>query len=104
MNCKCSSRRYGVVQTEIHAPEGAPEWARDREQLWNAAEAAERHKDAQVAREVEVALPVEWPKEQQRELARDFIKREFVEPGMVADVAYHDPAGVSGSREDFSGI
>ena len=56
-------------------------------------EAAERRKDAQVAREVEVALPVELPKEQQRELARQFIQREFVERGMVADVAYHDGGG-----------
>ena len=87
------TRRDGVEGTEIHAPEGAPEWAREREQLWNAVEAAERRKDAQVAREVEVALPVELPKEQQRDLARQFIQREFVERGMVADVAYHDGGG-----------
>ena len=87
------TRRGGVERTEIQAPEGVPEWARDREQLWNAVEAAERRKDAQVAREVEVALPVELPKEQQRELARGFIQRQFVERGMVADVAYHDGGG-----------
>ena len=87
------SRRDGVDDAKIHAPEDAPEWARDREQLWNAAEEAEVRKDAQVAREVEVALPVELSKEQQQDLAGGFIEREFVGRGMVADVAYHDGGG-----------
>ena len=87
------SRRSGVDAAEILAPDTAPQWTRDREQLWNAVEAAENRKDAQVAREVEVALPVELSKQQQRQLVRGFVQREFVGRGMVADVAYHDGKG-----------
>ncbi|WP_407238188.1 MobA/MobL family protein, partial [Escherichia coli] len=45
------TRKAGVLSADIVLPEGAPDWARDRNQLWNAAEAAERRKDACVARE-----------------------------------------------------
>ena len=49
-----------------------------------------RHrKDAQVAREVEVGLPIELSKNEQIELLRDFVKREFVSRGMVADFSLH---------------
>ena len=87
------TRRSGVDAAEILAPDTAPEWALDREQLWNAVEASENRKDAQVAREVEVALPVELSKQQQQQLVRGFVQREFVGRGMVADVAYHDGKG-----------
>ena len=84
------SRRDGVDGAEIVAPEGAPEWVRDRERLWNEAEAAEKRKDSQVAREVRVALPRELDPDHRRELVREFAKAEFAERGMVADVSYHD--------------
>ena len=48
-----------VIHSEILAPEGAPQWVHDRELLWNAVEAGEKRRDAQVAREVEFALPEE---------------------------------------------
>lgn len=60
-----------------------------REALWNAVERVERRKDAQLAREVEIALPVELSRDQQIELLRDFAQRTFVAKGMVADVALH---------------
>ena len=94
------SRRDGVDGAEIVAPEGAPEWARDRERLWNEAEAAEKRKDSQVAREVRVALPRELDPEQRHGLVREFAKAEFAERGMVADVSYHD--GNSGNRMPMS--
>lgn len=50
-------RRGGVVETRCLAPDDAPDWAFDPRQLWPAAEASERRKDATVAREFEVALP-----------------------------------------------
>ena len=54
------TKRSGVEHAEIVLPAGAEaEWARDRSALWNAAEAAEKRKDARVAREIEVALPHE---------------------------------------------
>jgi ATP-dependent exoDNAse (exonuclease V) alpha subunit len=67
-------------------PAGAPAWMSGREKLWNAAEAAERQRDAQVAREVEVALPVELEDEQAIALAREFLQCEFVARGIVADL------------------
>ena len=84
------SRRDGVDGSEIIAPEDAPEWVRDRDRLWNEAEASEKRKDSQVAREVRVALPRELDPEQRRELVRGFVKAEFAGRGMVADVSYHD--------------
>jgi Ti-type conjugative transfer relaxase TraA len=71
------------------APEGAAEWVFDRERLWNTVEAFEDRKDSQVAREIEIGLPIELSKAEQIELLRDFVKREFVSRGMVADFSLH---------------
>jgi len=87
------SHRSGVDHAEIIAPDQAPDWVRDRAQLWNAAEEAERRRDSQVAREVRVALPKELGFQEQRDLVREFCRQEFAGDGMVADVAYHDTAG-----------
>jgi Ti-type conjugative transfer relaxase TraA len=83
------SRKKGVEHTEILAPDGAPSWVFDRHTLWNAVEASEKRKDAQVAREIEVGLPIELTNNEQLALARDFVKREFVFKGMVADLGIH---------------
>jgi len=83
------SRKVGVAHTEILAPDGAPAWMLDRESLWNGVEAAEKRKDAQLARELEIALPIELTHEQSVELLRDYIKTHFVAKGMVADLAIH---------------
>src|SRR5690242_11639656 len=53
------SRKQGVAYKEILLPEGAPDWMSDREKLWNAVERGEKRKDAQLAREFNVALPRE---------------------------------------------
>src|SRR5215469_11094402 len=74
-----------VIYSEILAPEGAPQWVYDRELLWNAVEAGEKRRDAQVAREVEFALPEELNRAEAIPLAREFVEREFVTRGMVAD-------------------
>ena len=87
------ARRSGVDGTEIIAPEGAPDWVRDRSRLWNEAEAAEKRKDSQVAREVRVALPSELYQQQRRDLVREYVRAEFTDRGMVADVAYHGGYG-----------
>ena len=87
------SRRTGVDHAEIIAPDRSPDWVRDRAQLWNTAEAAERRRDSQVAREVRVALPRELKAQEQRHLVREFCRQEFAGAGMVADVAYHDSGG-----------
>ena len=78
---------------EILAPRDSPAWAQDRARLWNAVEAAERRKDAQVAREVRVAIPRELRPADGRVLVRDYAQRAFVDLGMVADIAYHGGQG-----------
>jgi hypothetical protein len=82
-------RRRRGIEAWIQAPEDAPAWAQDREALWNRAEAAERRWDAQVARELDVALPVELDRDVQRALVRAWVDAHCVARGMVADVALH---------------
>jgi hypothetical protein len=85
------TRRSGVLHAEIITPDNTPDWMSDREQLWNAVEAAEKRKDAQLARHIEVALPHELTPEQRLELVREFVRDEFVSKGMIADIAMHAP-------------
>jgi Ti-type conjugative transfer relaxase TraA len=79
------TRRHGVVHSEIMAPADAPSWVSDRETLWNRVEAGERRKDAQLARAVDISLPVELSDSQSVALLRDYIEQEFVSKGMIAD-------------------
>ncbi|WP_197424638.1 MobQ family relaxase, partial [Phenylobacterium sp. CCH12-B4] len=90
------SNKAGVVHSEIMAPEGSPERWQDREALWNEVEALEKRKDAQLAREVEFAIPREMNQAQGVELARDFVSQEFVDRGMVADLNVHWDIGPDG--------
>jgi Ti-type conjugative transfer relaxase TraA len=90
------TNKGGVVHSEVLLPEGAPEHLSDREQLWNAVESAEKRKDAQLSREVEFAIPRELNQEQGIALARDFVEREFVTSGMIADLNVHWDIGADG--------
>ncbi|QUD89843.1 Ti-type conjugative transfer relaxase TraA [Phenylobacterium montanum] len=90
------SSKAGVVHSEVMLPDGAPEEWSDREALWNAVEAAEVRRDAQLAREIEFAIPREMEKADGIELARDFVQREFVDRGMVADLNVHWDIGADG--------
>ncbi|MDI4656854.1 Ti-type conjugative transfer relaxase TraA [Xanthobacter autotrophicus] len=83
------SNKRGVLHSEVMLPEDAPEQWSDRERLWNDVEAFEVRKDAQLAREVEFALPREMTQAQGIELARDFVQAEFVDQGMIADLNVH---------------
>lgn len=94
------TQKPGFQHAEILLPEGAPEWMRDRSQLWNTAEAAEKRVDAQVAREVTIALPKELSDEQRYELTGAFVTKEFVSRGMAADVCWHKPDPKSGDHLD----
>lgn len=84
------TRKSGVVHTEIMIAENIPERLRDRETLWNEIEFVEKRKDAQLAREIEMALPVELDRKKQVELVRDFVQGNFTSEGMIADIAIHD--------------
>jgi len=82
-------RQHEVVYEAIRLPTGAPEKLADRATLWNTVEAREHRKDAQLARDINIALPRELSSEQHIALANDFIQSQFVDKGMIADVAIH---------------
>src|SRR6266581_744311 len=90
------SGKRGVVHSEVMLPEHAPAVWKDRERLWNDVEAFEVRKDAQLAREVEFAIPRELTQAQGIELARDFVQAEFVDRGMIADLNVHWDIGEDG--------
>ena len=90
------TRKPGVIHSEVLLPDGAPEQFADRERLWNAVEAGEVRKDAQLAREVEFAMPREMTQDQGIALAREFVQHEFVDNGMVADLNVHWDRGADG--------
>jgi Ti-type conjugative transfer relaxase TraA len=90
------SGKRDVVHSEVMLPKNAPEAWSDRERLWNDVEAFEVRKDAQLAREVEFAIPREMTQAQGIELARDFVHAEFVDLGMIADLNVHWDIGEDG--------
>lgn len=84
------TRKGGVDGWEILAPVDAPDWAKDPAQLWNKVEATETRKDAQVARELDVAIPRELTQQQAQELVSSFVQNEMVSQGMIACLAFHN--------------
>jgi Ti-type conjugative transfer relaxase TraA len=90
------SGKRRVVHSEVMLLENAPEAWNDRERLWNDVEAFEVRKDAQLAREVEFAIPREMSEREGIELARDFVRAEFVDRGMIADLNVHWDVGKDG--------
>lgn len=87
------TRKHGLIYQEVMLPPMAPPDWKDREQLWNAVEAAEKTKDSRLAREFVVALPIELDTDSNISLLRDFIQKNFVDLGMCADFAIHDTDG-----------
>ena len=96
--------KAGVEHVEILAPADAPDWVRDRAELWNRVEEAETRKNSQVAREVRVALPDELSHAERVELVRGFATEQFVDRGMVADVALHAPGRDGDERNHHAHI
>jgi ATP-dependent exoDNAse (exonuclease V) alpha subunit len=95
------SERQDVMHKEIVLPSRfAGEemaWARDRAGLWNAAEGAETRKNARVAREYLVALPVELSPPQRLGLVRGFSQELSDRYGFAVDFAIHAPRDFPGS-------
>ena len=96
--------RGGVDYTELLAPDHAPDWVRDRSELWNRVEESETRKNSQVAREVRVALPDELTHAQRVALVRDYAQAQFVDRGMVADIALHAPGREGDERNHHAHI
>ena len=98
------SNKAGVIHSEVMLPEGAPERLNDRSTLWNEVEAGEKRKDAQLAREVEFSIPREMNEKQGVQLARDFVKKQMVDRGMVADLNVHWDKAKDGSPKPHAHV
>lgn len=85
------ARKARVIFSGIFGPSEAPEWARDREQLWNEVERTENRRNSTLAREYEASLPAELNETQRLWLVQDFVRAVFVRNGFMVDVAIHDP-------------
>lgn len=81
----CRHDKGGVEYAEVLGFSGT------REMLWNLAEKSEKRKDAQTAREIEVALPSELTLGQRIELVRDYAKNLIDKYGMACDISLHEP-------------
>ena len=81
--------RSVMPESFILTPKNAPAWASDREQLWNEVERKDRRANSRYAKEFNVALPVELSESEQKELLTKYVQENFVDEGMVADVAIH---------------
>ena len=84
------TRKGGVVHTEIMLPPHAPPSFSDRSTLWNSVELYEKAGNAQLAREIDAALPIELSREEQIRLVREYCSSQFVSRGMCVDFVIHD--------------
>jgi ATP-dependent exoDNAse (exonuclease V) alpha subunit len=93
--------RQDVLHKEILVPSHLVDkdmgWAKDRSNLWNSAEGAESRKNARVAREYLVALPVELNPAQRLALARGFSQELTDRYQFAVDLAVHAPRDYPGS-------
>lgn len=95
--------KQGLLHEEFVVPDDAPEWLRTMiaersvsaasEAFWNMVEGFEKRSDAQLAKDVTMALPMELTSEQNIALVREFVERHITSNGMVADLVYHDNPG-----------
>ena len=84
------SNRQDVAYSTILLPEAAHEAFANRDFLWNEAELAEKRRDAQICKDVVLALPKELDLIYQIELTKRFAKTYFVDNGLPADISIHD--------------
>jgi hypothetical protein len=95
------TQKGGIVSTEILTPDGL---GAERNALWNAAEQAEKRKDARTAREWIVALPVELNSEQRHALARSFGVKLVERFEVAVDIAIHQPDREGDNRNHHAHI
>ena len=84
------TKKGGVVHSEIILPAHAPSEFSDRSTLWNSVEKTEKSRNAQLAREIEIALPAEIDRRSQIQLVSKYVQDIFVSAGMCADFSIHD--------------
>ena len=83
-------KKKGVDEKLILAPDSAPSWVQNRQQLWNEVERVEHRINSQLAREIQLAIPRELTRTEQVELVKEYTADLFVKEGMIADVAFHE--------------
>lgn len=85
------SRRTDLYGHFILAPVNAPEHiVKDSTALWNEVERVERQHNGQTSRYFDVAIPAELTNDDKKKLVLDYCQKNFVEKGMIADIAFHD--------------
>lgn len=86
------THKGGVIHSEIMLPSHAIPALANRSNLWNSVEVAEKASNSQLAREIEIALPVELTKEEQINLVRTYVQDSFIAAGMCVDFSVHNKA------------
>jgi MobA/MobL family. len=86
------TRKNGVLWSEHMAPDGAPAWQQNAAQFWNAAEAAEKRKDAQVARDFRIPIPLGFSERDAQELAQRMARTLRDDLAAPVSVALHRDA------------
>lgn len=84
--------KKNVAHTETLLPENAPNEYEDPQVLWNEVQKIEKHKKAQLYREFEIALPIEFNITQNIELART-MAQSLADEGMCVSFAVHNNDG-----------
>ncbi|WJM81034.1 MobQ family relaxase [Pectobacterium brasiliense] len=85
------SHRTDLFYHQILAPDSAPSHIIESSTaLWNEVERVERQKDGQTARYFDVAIPCELSNEDKIKLVAEYCQKNFVDKGMIADIAFHD--------------
>ncbi|MFD3227984.1 MobQ family relaxase [Rahnella aceris] len=88
------SHRTDLYHHQILAPVSAPSHIIESSTtLWNEVERVERQKDGQTARYFAVAIPCEISNEEKIKLVVEYCQKNFVDKGMIADIAFHDLDG-----------
>jgi len=88
------SHRTDLFYHQILAPDSAPSHIIESSTtLWNEVERVERQKDGQTARYFDVAIPCELSNEDKIKLVAEYCQKNFVDKGMIADIAFHDLNG-----------
>ncbi|KHT17924.1 MobQ family relaxase [Pectobacterium brasiliense] len=88
------SHRTDLFHHQILAPISAPAHIIESSTaLWNEVERVERQKDGQTARYFDVAIPCELSNKDKIKLVAEYCQKNFVDKGMIADIAFHDLDG-----------
>lgn len=93
-------KRHDVVLRQIFVPAGAPEWAGQRERLWNLVDRCAKRKDARLAKEMTGALVVGIPQEQWGAMVTEFAAA-YLALGQVVDIAIHEDGSLKNPHVHF---